>query len=283
MLPDTASLATLLTDRFGVEVDASLGEDTDGLYVDVRPVDLHENKGFFVRAILGWRHVRADVRIGNFAGELLGDLGRARPEKRAQFTSLAGLLAEAGGKLAMSVNKLGTDALNTQSWPEDWRSFSLSVESSPMMVDHEDPEKLREAILFWAGNMFGMVVSLLPVEDIQSVDSEEIGGLPEGASVRVEVNRYERSRINRTLCIARHGTACAVCQFDFFARYGEVGRDFIHVHHVVPVSTLGAGYVIDPGRDLVPVCPNCHAMLHRRNPPYSVSELRSLVLTDSAI
>ena len=99
-------------------------------------------------------------------------------------------------------------------------------------------------------------------------------GLPEGAKTSVSVNRYERSRQNRAACIAYHGLMCKVCEMSFSERYGEVGDGYTHVHHVTPVSELEPGYSIDPRHDLVPVCPNCHAMLHRKNPPYSVSELR---------
>ncbi|MEO6923014.1 MAG: HNH endonuclease, partial [Bryocella sp.] len=65
--------------------------------------------------------------------------------------------------------------------------------------------------------------------------------------------------------------------FSFAAVYGDLGSDFIHVHHVVPVSTRGGEYEVDPIADLIPVCPNCHAMLHRSEPPLSVLELRNLI------
>jgi len=99
-------------------------------------------------------------------------------------------------------------------------------------------------------------------------------GLPEGAKSRVEVNRYERSRENRDRCLEFHGTSCAVCGLDFGEEYGDIGDGYIHVHHVIPLPELDEDYVLDPRRDLVPVCPNCHAMLHRRNPPYTVEDLR---------
>ena len=60
---------------------------------------------------------------------------------------------------------------------------------------------------------------------------------------------------------------CSICGFDFEKNYGELGKGFIHVHHIVPVSKIGPNYIIDPVKDLIPVCPNCHAMLHRTDPP----------------
>lgn len=99
----------------------------------------------------------------------------------------------------------------------------------------------------------------------------------EGAAVRVLVNRYERDRGARDECVARHGAACAVCGFEFSREYEGVGAGFIHVHHIVPLGTVGQRYRVDPINDLVPVCPNCHAMLHWGSSPRSVQELRRMV------
>lgn len=96
----------------------------------------------------------------------------------------------------------------------------------------------------------------------------------EGGVTRVEVNRYERDRAARLACIAHWGTGCAVCGFDFEATYGALGRGFVHVHHLTELSTVGPGYEVDPVNELRPVCPNCHAMLHRKAPALSVSQLK---------
>jgi predicted HNH restriction endonuclease len=94
----------------------------------------------------------------------------------------------------------------------------------------------------------------------------------------IEVNIYERSAINRQVCIIINGCICKVCAFDFEKTFGAIGSGFIHVHHVVPVSMLGEGYLIDPSKDLVPVCPNCHAMLHKSNPPYTIEKIKKILL-----
>lgn len=39
---------------------------------------------------------------------------------------------------------------------------------------------------------------------------------------------------------------------------------------------------IDPISDLRPVCPNCHAMLHKKNPPYTIDELREIIHQNSS-
>ncbi|MND65181.1 HNH endonuclease [Agrobacterium tumefaciens] len=84
----------------------------------------------------------------------------------------------------------------------------------------------------------------------------------EGALKEIKVNGYERDRRARQACIDHYGTDCQVCGLDFESRYGEIGAGFIHVHHVVPLASIGEQYEVDPVKDLIPVCPNCHAMLH---------------------
>ena len=43
------------------------------------------------------------------------------------------------------------------------------------------------------------------------------------------------------------------------------------------ISTIGKEYLVYPKTDLVPVCPNCHSMLHKRKPAYSVQELKNII------
>ena len=99
----------------------------------------------------------------------------------------------------------------------------------------------------------------------------------EGLARQVSVNRYERSLEARAACIAHYGCICQVCEVDFGKRYGRLGLGFIHVHHLVPISSIGSDYRVDPVADLVPVCPNCHAMIHRGTPPLPIERLRRLL------
>jgi len=99
----------------------------------------------------------------------------------------------------------------------------------------------------------------------------------EGHVQTVTVNRYERSAKARAACLRHHGHRCAVCRLDFAERYGEIGEGFIHVHHRRPLRLRKEKYRIDPKDDLIPVCPNCHAMLHKEEPPMDIDELRALL------
>lgn len=137
-----------------------------------------------------------------------------------------------------------------------------------------------------AGHRQQVVVSLanrlgvnLPDPGLSAAVDLSVGAaLMEGALERVVGSKYERNAAARRACIEHHGVSCLACGFSFEAVYGILGAQFIHVHHIRPVSTLAREYIVDPVRDLVPVCPNCHAMLHRDEPPLALDQLRDLIL-----
>lgn len=106
------------------------------------------------------------------------------------------------------------------------------------------------------------------------VTSEEV--FREGTVRQVSVNAYERDPKARQKCINHYGVSCSVCDFDFGRVFGELGAGFIHVHHLRPISEIAEEYEVDPVKDLRPVCPNCHAMIHRRSPPFSIEEIIQL-------
>jgi hypothetical protein len=97
---------------------------------------------------------------------------------------------------------------------------------------------------------------------------------PDGAVCRVVVNGYERNPKARRKCVAHHGRRCSICGFDFEQVYGTVAEGLIHVHHLRELSQIGAEYEVDPMKDLRPVCPNCHAVLHRRKPAFSIEDVK---------
>ena len=106
----------------------------------------------------------------------------------------------------------------------------------------------------------------------------------EGATRRVLVNAYERNRRAREKCLRHYGRTCAACDFNFQARYGEAAAGYIQVHHIVPIAKVGKAYRLNAITDLRPVCPNCHAVIHRREPPFSIKEVRQMLqeIDDSA-
>ena len=115
-------------------------------------------------------------------------------------------------------------------------------------------------------------------EDVYDVDyPEDDENLYEGALIKVMANKYERNQKARKECVAKKGYKCLVCGCDFEAIYGKIGKEFIHVHHLTPISSIGKEYELDVDNDLAPVCPNCHYMLHRKDPPYTIEELADIM------
>lgn len=109
------------------------------------------------------------------------------------------------------------------------------------------------------------------------LSDESLETLPEGARKQVSVNAYERSGEARKRCLTKWKHHCAVCNFHFEHFYGSIGKEYIHVHHLKPLHSIGQEYQINPEEDLRPVCPNCHAMLHQTNPPLSIEELEAKI------
>ncbi len=98
----------------------------------------------------------------------------------------------------------------------------------------------------------------------------------EGRQALQWTTRYERDSKLRAAAIKLHGTVCMGCGFDFEKKYGPIGAGFIEVHHTKPISSLGGSSPIDPARDLVVLCSNCHSVVHRkRQSPLSLDELRN--------
>jgi hypothetical protein len=103
------------------------------------------------------------------------------------------------------------------------------------------------------------------------LDSED-----EGSGKSETLTKYERSHLNRSLCLAYYGYNCRACFINLKEKYGDIARDFIHVHHLNPISESGI-IKPDPIKDFVPLCPNCHAIAHLKNPPLTVEEIQTII------
>ena len=128
--------------------------------------------------------------------------------------------------------------------------------------------------------------STIPVQitwELSNNDSEipqavnEYKHLWVGALKTVKVNIFERNPVARKICLENKGYKCSICGFDFQKIYGELGKKYMHVHFVRPLGEVRNEHEIDPVKDLEPVCPNCHAMLHKKRPAMSIEELKDIV------
>ncbi len=98
----------------------------------------------------------------------------------------------------------------------------------------------------------------------------------EGKSKEIVQTRYERNPQARKVCLSHHGYSCKICDFNFEKYFGKVGKGFIHVHHINPIADIGKEYKVDPINDLLPVCPNCHAMIHSKRPAFTIEEIKEI-------
>jgi HNH endonuclease len=122
------------------------------------------------------------------------------------------------------------------------------------------------------------LISAWRVKLAEEVAQDEIDIHLEGAIVSINVNRYERDRSARTKCIAHYGCVCQACGVKLSMIYGSVAEEFIHIHHTTKISSVGTEYQLDPIRDLRPLCPNCHAIVHLRKHPYSIEEIQEMMM-----
>jgi hypothetical protein len=84
-----------------------------------------------------------------------------------------------------------------------------------------------------------------------------------------------RSR-NQALILAKKANSdyrCEVCGFSFGEKYGKIGRNYIIAHHLRLIASGISKNTLD---DIALLCANCHSMVHTKNPPISINELRKV-------
>lgn len=242
------------------------------------------------RYVVALRKKKENEKIRLFVGSIFNFSARDIPQLQisfdaksgwGQFSNLRGEYSEPPYFLRFAnfpefLYWLDTSEQVYESWREALLAEVERAKSSPYRKSHEPimykmavDVNFRAEILDLAYSETKPSLGLLP-EQIENPQE-----FYEGASQQITVNTYERNAKARSACIEHYGAKCIVCGFDFQGKYGEIGKDFIHVHHTKPLGEIGAEYKVDPINDLCPVCPNCHAMLHRRKPPFSINELRS--------
>lgn len=84
---------------------------------------------------------------------------------------------------------------------------------------------------------------------------------------------------NRALIEAKKTNSnyrCEVCEMSFKEFYGNVGEGYIIAHHINPIGSRkhGSTTTLD---DIALVCSNCHDMLHKKEPPMRINELRNKI------
>jgi predicted HNH restriction endonuclease len=160
--------------------------------------------------------------------------------------------------------KLGTP------WADQW-AWHFDIDSLEQATDAA--EFLRQFAMRDRGMKRPRETRTTIAEEIDAKPGDHL----EGAVERIVVNRFERDPKARERCIQHHGAKCQGCGFSFAAVYGAQFHGLITVHHLKPLSLTRARYKVDPVKDLIPLCANCHLLVHQCSPPYTVQELRALL------
>ena len=146
---------------------------------------------------------------------------------------------------------------------QTWTPQSSGISVKPELVDELEEE--------WFEFLRTQKVRYNPFSETADTTKTFV----EGSATQVTQTRYERNIHARRECLKHYGYSCMVCDFNFEKIYGSIGYQFIHVHHLTQVSDKKQEYKVNPIADLRPVCPNCHAMLHKDNPPLTIEELKT--------
>ncbi|RZM79724.1 HNH endonuclease [Leptolyngbya iicbica] len=177
-----------------------------------------------------------------------------------------------------------------QSRYSDWGNFYGLIQSYPcalwdrsgyIIFSHEDELNMPGISVSKRINVPKGISSLDGYKRVMSVAHlpEELPDrieYKEGIVKQIKVNRYERDQKARDACLSHYGYVCQVCNIKLCDIYGVVAETLIHVHHIKPLSEIGDSYIVDPVNDLIPVCPNCHAVIHLKSPPYTPQEVSEM-------
>lgn len=150
-----------------------------------------------------------------------------------------------------------------------------SKEEGSVKIDNFVPELNEKQLITSGKNWYAanLQFNCEPDQEIRESDKS----FKEGAVKSIIVNQYERNPKARQACLDHYGYQCSVCEFNFEDVYGELGKQYIHVHHLKMMSEIKDEYEIDPIKDLIPVCPNCHGIIHRTRPHQTIEEMKNLL------
>lgn len=273
---NTKDFEVFLKNRFGLPISVQYKHIAEGSLITIQPLEIPHTIGFSIELLLGWRSIEARFVPGRYAAELVKIMGAASNDQRSVFKVFFESIVLNGGIVRLIINNVEFNPNETKEWPVEWLRVNIKMRKEGLVLNLDDSH-ITDIIYPWCARFMGMTLALLPIESAGEplTESHE-----EGMPYETIAKKYERSQINRAACIEFHGLNCKVCGFSFLEYYGEIGSNFIHVHHLEPLSIMEGSYCVNPANDMIPVCPNCHVMMHRRNPPFSIEEMKAILGSD---
>ena len=258
-----------LSRALGLDLVDSPLQEGSGFTFGLRVRDLPAPSGFEIRVQQSLMSTKAQLFLDNFPGDLLLTCKDSFKLYQEQISSVISS-AETSGLL---VDLLVDGNPNLAEFSNlNWESLSLTLHKK--FVNYEDASNCLKLTVLIA---FSILIPLIAEETEQLLEEVSSDYQEEGRKSSVTINKYERSRVNRAIALEIHGFICKGCDLRMADLYGPIGEGVIHVHHLEPVSLMHSPRILNPATDLVPLCPNCHAIVHRRNPPLSILDLKKSI------
>jgi 5-methylcytosine-specific restriction protein A len=241
-------------------------------------------------SIFSWEILSATIYIKTIDLSALIHHGTGIPSEICHYFGVSRTDSKAHRNITLIVGKLEFDAYITPShdnrvrlfWKTDFSDFlNMMLPSWKEYFSQEQsgPIAIMPKIKFEKDGKYSdrYIVSIIDLNEIvhdMVREEEEVISRPEGSAHPCYGTRYERDPRNRVLAIEYHGYSCAVCGYNFQEHFGFLGKGYIEIHHIKPLSTLGGEQLINPITDLIPLCSNCHRIIHRRRDSiYTIQEL----------
>lgn len=186
--------------------------------------------------------------------------------EQIEFEVLKAFLVESKSHRWIQENILNIDA------PERGGGY----EAMKILHTHDIKADLKGALAEYEVTKNNMIALL---SELKSVSDEFVENITyiEGATKLRLINSYERDPKARKKCISHYGATCQICGFDFYYKYGDAAQGYIEVHHLIPLFSLQKNYIVNPINDLIPLCSNCHSVVHRKSPPYTINEVKRMI------
>jgi 5-methylcytosine-specific restriction protein A len=257
-----------IADSLGLRIGRRILSGTSGFDYEVRLLDISPPYGFSL--IIGDDYLSWMIRLemDDSSAPLIRLMGQNSKLRSGMFSALHAFLIERSSRVELRVNGKTLKDLDTT---EIWESIRFETTRNYEVIE-EAFNCLRELLLDSLSTILCLVIN----QEEWTESPEDVSPNLEGDRQNIVLSRPERNRYNRAICLQYHGFSCFGCGYKMDEIYGPIGSGVIHVHHLVPLADLTGPVKVDPILDLVPLCPNCHNIVHRVSPPLSIKALQDL-------